>query len=160
MSRLLLRYTLIAGLALAGPALNGCTALGGRQVRIQEGVTTEGELLRWLGVPDAKTLEPDGRRVVVYDYHRLTDRSTPWVAFLGFIHRVFGAEGQTLHLTVGPDGVVEWLDVQPAGGRLLDSPAVGGVARDVAQKVRSHGAPQARTPPAWPWTVTSLTKEP
>jgi hypothetical protein len=89
-----------------------------------------------LGVPDAKMLEPDGRHVVVYDYHRLTARSTPEVAFRGFVQRAFGAEQQRLHVTVGPDGVVEQVGVQPADGQ------------------------PARTPPTWPWTVTALTQEP
>jgi hypothetical protein len=101
-----------AALVLSIFALSGCVA-GGVKVEerqlssFEKGKTTYAQVVGQLGAPNATTLMPDGRRVIVYSYVQAQARPESFIPLVGAF--VGGADSRSnmVSLVFTRDGVLE-----------------------------------------------------
>jgi hypothetical protein len=147
-------------LLVAAVVLSGCVS-GGVKVEerqlasFQRGQTTYGQVVGQLGAPNASTLMPDGRRMIVYSYVQAQARPESFIPIVGAF--VGGADSRSnmVSLIFTREGILESYSSTQAqygmgtgfesgngvNGRVPDQPRI----TSDAPKPQTVSAPQSQT---------------
>jgi outer membrane protein assembly factor BamE (lipoprotein component of BamABCDE complex) len=106
-----MRVRWLGGIALA-IILTGC-ATSGRLIKtdllaqIKEGVTTEAEVIRLLGAPQTKTLDSNGKTIMLYYYTKAKTRPSTLIPYVGLLTGGMDMRQQMLTILLDQHGIVE-----------------------------------------------------
>jgi len=90
----------------------GCATVGqkidqDKVTEIQEGITTEKEVVELLGSPFSKTMTSDGKIIMMYLYTKVKNKARNFIPIVGLIAMEMDMRQQTLSILIGKDGTVE-----------------------------------------------------
>lgn len=99
------RITWIAcALALSGCVSSGTQVKESQLASFQKGVTTELDVTRALGRPQAVSTSMSGSRVIVYSGVRASPTAASFIPVVGLFAGGANAQGTSVVFTFGPDG--------------------------------------------------------
>lgn len=92
--------------------ISGCSTVGNKieqekVSQIKEGVTTEQEVINILGKPYMKTLNSDGKIIMLYQYTKVKNRASNFIPVVGLINGGMDMQQQMLTVLIGKDGKVD-----------------------------------------------------
>jgi outer membrane protein assembly factor BamE (lipoprotein component of BamABCDE complex) len=98
---------LLAIVSMAGCATSGRAIDQNRVEQIKEGVTTEQEVIQLLGTPYMKTLDSNGKVIMLYQYTKVKNRASNFIPVVGLFNTKMDMQQKMLTVLVGKDGKVE-----------------------------------------------------
>ena len=92
--------------------LSGCVSMGNKIdqekiSKIQEGITTEAQVVELLGSPYGKSVTDDGKVKMDYVFLRMEPKARNFIPIIGLLFTSMKTEKQTLQILIGKDGKVE-----------------------------------------------------
>ncbi len=92
--------------------LPGCATCGkiidqDKISQIKQGTTTEQEVIQLLGNPYMKTLNSDGKTIMLYHYAKAQNRATNFIPVVNILAGGIDMKQQMLTVLIGKDGTVE-----------------------------------------------------
>ena len=102
----------IFSVLLISVLLFGCATVGApikqnSLTQIKEGITTEKEVLSILGNPQMKTLNSDGKTIMLYSYTKVSNRAENFIPIVGLFTNTMDMNQQMLTILLDKSGVVE-----------------------------------------------------
>ena len=93
-------------LLLSGCATSGNKIPQDKLGQIKEGVTTEQEVVQILGAPYMKTLDSEGKTIMLYQYTKVSNRAQNFIPVVGLLNSKMDVQQKMLTVLIGLDGKV------------------------------------------------------
>ena len=98
---------LVAAVVLSACVSSGVKVEERQLASFQKGQTTYGQVVSQLGAPNASTLMPDGRRMIVYSFVQAQARPESFIPIVGAFVGGADSRSNVVSLTFTRDGVLE-----------------------------------------------------
>ena len=102
-----LLFAILLIILTSGCATSGNKIEVGNIQKIQEGVTTEQEVIAIMGSPQIKTLTSDGKTIMMYHYVKVKNRAINFIPFGMVLAGGMDMNQQMFSVLIGTDGKVE-----------------------------------------------------